>query len=131
MINRGILTEMREIKFRAWETSSKKWVYGYYYMTMKNGGHIIIDDKGECWRVDPKTVGQYTGPQDKHGKDIYEGDILNTGDGVGWVGCVEFMYGRFILADNDNEMVSRPEWGKCEIIGNTYENPEPLNKGEK
>ncbi|WP_415954845.1 YopX family protein [Phocaeicola coprophilus] len=57
----------REIKFRAKETSGKDWCYGI----MHNEGINLFPVS-----VDMETICQFTGRNDKNGKEIYEGDIL-------------------------------------------------------
>ena len=69
---------MREIKFRG--MSLNGWVYGHYV--------VLVDSFGEpvdcIWEtgasrgtpVDRKSVGQFTGLEDKNGTEIYEGDVL-------------------------------------------------------
>lgn len=72
---------MREILFRGKRLDNGEWVTGYLeYFYSKDGTwklHCYISIWGkEMHKVDPSTVGQFTGLM-ANGKRIFEGDLLN------------------------------------------------------
>lgn len=122
--------------FRGKELDTGKWVIGYLDAAAPpDYAYIITGDEKTC-RVDPDTVGEFTGLTDKHGKKIFEGDI------VGYFGkdflnsLVTFDKGSFwfeFLSEytrkirNQKRDLIFSNVSVCgEVIGNQYDNPEML-----
>jgi uncharacterized phage protein (TIGR01671 family) len=145
---------MREILFRGKRIDNGTWVYGYYGVfkdnyeifvpfseeeEKRNEGHVFSAIGGLWNRVNPETIGQFTGLTDKNGTKIFEGDIIDASaewwDASGPAGhdspiiavtwnndlCgfdpfanYDCDCGVYICADN------------CKVIGNIYDNPELL-----
>lgn len=68
---------MREILFRGKRLDNGQWVYGYYAYDRGKYHYIKSVDDSFNYRVDPDTVGQYTGLKDKDGNKIFEGDKVS------------------------------------------------------
>ena len=131
----------REIKYRGLKTfqifsgeMKSVWIYGFYLKRGTYGdpgpqAHIFVYENGyEGYRVDAKTIGQFTGLVDNTGKEIYEDDIISTSDGK--IGIVEFHNGSFVVDYGQNMIQTLYElqnW-KLTILGNRFENPELLIK---
>ncbi len=132
---------MREIKFRAWHKNREVMVHfdmktitktpypGFYYTKDLDGFYCDLNDPNLYCELM-----QYTGPQDKNGKEIYEGDIVRGKDSVR---LIEYKDGRFVarkLNDSKNYqydgIITRylpQNWkDQFEVIGNIWENPELL-----
>ena len=140
---------MREILFRGKRLDNGEWVEGWYQheTTIKhwNGSQETVGvtiaykvEEGflEDTLVDPPTVGQYTGLNDKHGKRIFEGDILLLDDINGIVNygtgcfCVKLSGPDYLYHNNPAIDIVLNEYPGLEVIGNIHDNPEPLKGGE-
>lgn len=145
---------MRQIKFRGREAFKSKFFTARWYF-----GGIMIDgddawlcvkkeDKGVISvKVDPNTVGQFTGLLDKNGTEIYDGDIIITP--LGHTVIVKFGYKEFVFEiDRTYESVASYGWLaenvkngyvdfldntiiKGEVIGNIHDNPELIKGDDK
>ena len=140
---------MREILFRGKRVHTTEWVYGSlihvddyccileadcedYGVTYLNGELGFID--GTAIPVDPETVGQYTGVDDRTGTKIFEGDIL---DYPRWIVSYLGSSGGEALGMNAGWYTQRDNfesWGELEcngehlVLGNIYDNPELIRR---
>lgn len=109
----------RILKFRAWWKDTKELIPDFmeeYSLESLNSEMFIVS--------------QWTGLIDRHGKEIWEGDIVrythkNLDHPVDF--NVVFFEGQFL---QDKKGYPEPsvwyDWTDMEVIGNIYENPELL-----
>ena len=127
---------MREILFRGKDLETGKWLYGSFVNTPN---HTYISTNGEAFpaKVEPKTVGQYTGLTDKNGVKIFEGDIVRNIES-GTKALVQFFpeHGAFMawirnesFSINQVENLGEIEMPEIEVIGNIYDTPELIGGG--
>ena len=138
------------------KTKDGKWVYGCLIETGKRAFIVPaewLSNRSRCafnanegdldWHeVIPSTVGQQVGLQDKHGVDVYEGDIIvhHTEGGCRSTYVVEFRDGAFVQkilgitdegrpADSYEEIYW--EWHYMEVVRTIHDTPEKeQNDGE-
>jgi len=134
---------MREIKFRAWDKVNCKMydvlslsrTYADKAMQPTWAGKLhkypasptiqfgISEDEEKNF-----VLMQYTGLKDKNGKEIYEGDILTPGGPIRLV--VEWLADDAMFGFRNSTFLLGRTSEMYEIIGNIFENPELLKKGE-
>lgn len=159
---------MRDILFRGKDKDDGKWYEGAYRQYddttycfkedcdrhPENTHHTIVFSRMTDWglpnrhlqaEVIPETVGQYTGLQDKNGKRVFEGDIVQFEDDTPGqyeyhddifmnVGVVEYNNGRFYFTNRVSvEMndIIYENIADCTVIGNIHDNPELLENGNE
>ena len=113
-----------------------KFVYGSLVFVKENDKwenelpHIVISygpDTFDWFEVDPETVGQYTGIDDREGEKIFEGDIFKIG-AENNIYTVRFDYGCFLAYEDDVQVGILAELSTMFIkkIGNIHDNKELL-----
>lgn len=146
---------MREILFRGKRIDNGEWVYGFLYETEKSSSYnaesYILEKERltinyKCVegitthipfvQVTPETVGQYTGLTDMTGKKIFEGDVVKVENtDHDWhehdpnsynVFAVSFDEGGFTAGDYFLQNWLWFDGFHGEVIGNIYDNPEPI-----
>lgn len=133
----------REIKFRG-KNKDIGWVFGQLAYGLNGETYIIEEVELDnsygleetilypvMWhRVDPETIGQFTGLYDNTKKEIYEGDIVKiTGSKEIDIGKVIYEYNGFTVdVMNMDRFYGRvhPLEKFIEVIGNVTDNPELL-----
>ena len=114
---------MRKTKFRVWDKELNKMFYTDT-IQFDNGlffgidGHF--DDEEPAWM-------QYTGLKDKHGKEIYEGDIIKIPEGTSYK-YYFVIWSKNRLGFTLNNGVGFGLTYGIEIVGNIYENTELLGR---
>ena len=122
----------REILFRGKRVDTGEWVEGSLIGNDVIVGKIVEFEEDyfctEFWyKVDPETVGQFTGMTDKKGKKLFEGDVYSMGE-KNILYVVIFDKSQFIGKQVGNRSLAGLEYWKSdiEIIGNIHDNPELL-----
>ena len=150
---------MREILFRGKSIMHGDWVYGYLNQHRGNirydcdcepiaDGCYYINDwqakidngmYGQDYKVDPDTVGQFTGLTDRNGTKIFEGDIVEyshpyAGKSIHAVvqdGC-RWNLSNFYASYFDCPGCAFSEGTEyMTVIGNIHDNPELLKGGDQ
>lgn len=140
---------MRQLKFRAWNTSAKQWQTDYSALDC-NGNFLVKMSENSFDQSDGVKLifQQYTGLKDKNGVEIYEGDVIAYTSHTKTLGDVYHRrvvewhdeVARFSMHKigkhtsdpkaNEYSLFKAEKMQKLEIIGNIYENPELLEKSD-
>ena len=122
--------------FRGKRIDNSKWIQGYLYGIWERRYILwgMTNDIPNMVEVDPETVCQCTGLQDKNGELIWENDILmayldeDHPEDVTYA-KVEWNGSGWILQENnsgDQEYLDDFVMENYEVCGNTIDNPELL-----
>jgi uncharacterized phage protein (TIGR01671 family) len=129
----------RLIKFRAWVPLLQKMFYSddmeddYTIQVGADAVELITyDDTLQEYVKIEADINQFTGLTDRHGIDIYEGDVLCENDSISICFEVKWAssYCKFKLDwTRTSAAIQYPEWNRgirMSVIGNIHQNPHLL-----
>ena len=117
---------MRTIKYRAWDAERKIMCYEFESLSPSMDYGVLVVGRFDKDYYELELM-QYTGLKDKNGKEIYEGDILESGDEI-----LKVLYNSSMAAfdveymGGDVDSLGEMHMNHVEIIGNICETPELL-----
>lgn len=145
---------MREIRYKAKRYDNKQWVEGSLIVLDADSGYYFITEEylsastlpvrdliyDHTHLVDPNTICQYTGRDDKNGNKIWENDIVSA-VWYSYVEPIEDITGRVVFDQGwcayvicDESMGTKSELNGCgaytyefEVLGNVYDNSELID----
>lgn len=135
---------MREILFRGKAKNSGEWVYGFYTCVDELCFITLSQTYIDKVEVDPKTVGQYIGINDRNGKKIFEGDLImdmhhSYRNGFGVVEWLDdicafgITYKNYDSSHTFNGLLRAGNRNKFAVMvaGNIYDNPKLIDANIK
>lgn len=118
-------------RYRAWDEKNKEMFKDTFAVT-ESGAVVTVEQEfitnaPDYIFVDHLTLMQSTGLTDKDGKEIFEGDIIDSTDGF-LTGVIEFrvslgMFVSYLVEYNNFERLCNIASSR-KIIGNIWEHPE-------
>lgn len=134
----------RVLRFRAWDNKNKKFPFIGFHLY----GEITMFDVLKQYTFEESLTclefQQFTGVQDKHGNDIYEGDIVRWNKKCyDWdkpegeeeffkekISFIEYVGHSFWVNDENFGWEGEDlwDWNQLEVIGNVYQHSDLLPK---
>lgn len=133
----------REMLFRGKRIDDGEWIEGdLIHSKMCEYAYIVVgfDFASKCqelgrvyaFKVDKKTIGQFTGLIDKNGKKIFENDVVHHGDSSELCFVAYKEAGFYCVpASKERHVLPLEMWlSACAVIGNIWDNPELVTNDE-
>jgi uncharacterized phage protein (TIGR01671 family) len=125
---------MSVLEFRVWNEIYKRFVYSNDFNELENKSRLSQFFDWAKKYASKYPIQQYVGLEDKNGRKIYEGDIVERefneyGNEFVYYNEIVFDNGTFGFCLERGELIFqliKPQ--EYEVVGNIFENPKLINK---